>query len=93
MISQRKFHPWEGGEGKVTGQYTLCRVELAKIAIAENRFEEAIQLLKETEFYPHNLGEGKLKNAEENEVFYYKGLAYKGLGDLEKQMQILLRQH
>lgn len=84
LISQRKFHPWEGGEGKVTGQYTLCRVELAKIAIAENRFEEAIELLKETEFYPHNLGEGKLKNAEENEVFYYKGLAYKGLGDLEK---------
>jgi tetratricopeptide (TPR) repeat protein len=83
LISKRKFHPWEGGEGKVTGQYTLCRVELAKIAIAENRFEEAIQLLKETEFYPHNLGEGKLKNAEENEVFYYKGLAYKGLGDIE----------
>lgn len=83
LISKRKFHPWEGGEGKVTGQYTLCRVELAKIAIAEKRFEEAIQLLKETEFYPHNLGEGKLKNAEENEVFYYKGLAYKGLGDVE----------
>lgn len=83
LISKRKFHPWEGGEGKVTGQYTLCRVELAKIAIAENRFADAVKLLKETEFYPHNLGEGKLKNAEENEVFYYKGLAYKGLGDVE----------
>lgn len=81
LISKRKFHPWEGGEGKVTGQYTLCRVELAKIAIAENRFTDAIELLKETEVYPHDLGEGKLKNAEENEVFYYKGLAYKGLGD------------
>ena len=80
-IAARKFHPWEGGEGKVTGLYTLCRVELAKIAIAEKRFSEAIQLLKETEIYPHNLGEGKLKNAEENEVHYYKGLAYKGLGD------------
>lgn len=30
LISNRKFHPWEGGEGKVTGQYILCRVELAK---------------------------------------------------------------
>lgn len=56
---------------------------MAKIAIAENRFAEALQLLQETEFYPHNLGEGKLKNAEENEVFYYKGLAYKGLGDVK----------
>ena len=82
LISKRKFHPWEGGEGKVTGQYTLCRVELAKIAIADKQFEYAIELLKETEAYPHNLGEGKLKNAEENEVFYYKGLAYKGLGDM-----------
>lgn len=81
LISSRKFHPWEGGEGKVTFQYVFSRVELAKIAIAENQFENAIQLLKETEAYPHNLGEGKLKNAEENEVFYYKGLAYKGLGD------------
>ena len=81
LISKRKFHPWEGGEGKVTGQYTLCRVELAKIAIADQRFTDAIELLKETEVYPHDLGEGKLKNAEENEVFYYKGLAYKGLGD------------
>ncbi|MNF61664.1 Tetratricopeptide repeat protein [compost metagenome] len=83
LISQRKFHPWEGGEGKVTGQYTFCRVELAKIAIAEKQFEKAIQLLKETEVYPHNLGEGKLTNAEENEIDYYKGLAYKGLGDQE----------
>lgn len=83
LISQRKFHPWEGGEGKVTGQYIFCRVELAKIAIQEKRFAEALQLLKETETYPHDLGEGKLKNAEENEVFYYKGLAYKGIGDLE----------
>ena len=83
LISQRKFHPWEGGEGKVTGQYTFCRVELAKIAIAEKRFEDALQLLKETEVYPHNLGEGKLINAEENEIDYYKGLAYKGLGEIE----------
>ena len=82
-IASRKFHPWEGGEGKVTGLYTLCRVELAKIAIEEKRFSEAIQLLKETEIFPHNLGEGKLKNAEENEVYYYKGLAYRGLKDEE----------
>ena len=37
LISNRKFHPWEGGEGKVTGQYILCRVELAKKAIKEKQ--------------------------------------------------------
>ncbi|MDR2913921.1 MAG: DUF5107 domain-containing protein, partial [Tannerella sp.] len=29
LIRSRKFHPWEGGEGKITKQYVLCRVELA----------------------------------------------------------------
>jgi tetratricopeptide (TPR) repeat protein len=84
LIAQRQFHPWEGGEGKVTGQYILCRVELAKQAIAENRFAEALQLLLETETYPHNLGEGKLINAEENDIDYYKGIAYTGLGEQVK---------
>lgn len=81
LIAQRKFHPWEGGEGKVTGQYILCRVELAKQAIAKKRFADALQLLQETETYPHNLGEGKLINVEENDIDYYKGIAYSGLGD------------
>jgi tetratricopeptide (TPR) repeat protein len=83
LIASRRFHPWEGGEGKVTGQYVLCRVELAKQAIAERQYETALQLLNETDVYPHNLGEGKLINAEENDVHYYKGIAYRALGDSE----------
>ena len=81
LIAGRKFHPWEGGEGKVTAQYVICRVELAKLALAEGRHADALELLRETDAYPHNLGEGKLINAEENEVDYYKGVAYRGLGD------------
>jgi len=84
MIDKRKFHPWEGGEGKVTGQYVLCRLELAKKAIAAGRYQEAIELLNETDIYPDNLGEGKLFNAEENDIYYYKGMAYKGLGYKEQ---------
>jgi tetratricopeptide (TPR) repeat protein len=91
LISNRKFHPWEGGEGKVTGQYILCRVELAKKAIKENRYSEAVALLKETEFYPHNLGEGKLSNAEENEVDYYKGIAYQKLGNDAESTKYLMK--
>jgi len=83
LIDCRKFHPWEGGEGKITKQYTLCRMELAKQAILDKDFEKAVSLLHETDIYPHNLGEGKLANAEENDIDYYKGLAYLGLGDKE----------
>ena len=34
MIDARKFHPWEGGEGKVPAQYQLARVELVKAVIS-----------------------------------------------------------
>jgi tetratricopeptide (TPR) repeat protein len=83
LIDKRIFHPWEGGEGKITGQYTFCRVELAKQAIKQKKFTEAITLLHETDSYPHNLGEGKLPTTEENDVDYYKGVAYEGLGEFE----------
>lgn len=91
LIAERKFHPWEGGEGKVAGQYTLCRVELAKQAILESRFADALDLLKETDKYPHSLGEGKLINAEENEIDYYKGIAYKGLKNEDEAVKHLTK--
>ncbi|MDR0836525.1 MAG: tetratricopeptide repeat protein, partial [Tannerella sp.] len=84
LIASRKFHPWEGGEGKVTGQYLLCHLQLAKQALVEKRHTDALQLLQKTDKYPHNLGEGKLINAEENDLNYYKGLVYKGLNDQTK---------
>jgi tetratricopeptide (TPR) repeat protein len=84
LIDLRQFHPWEGGEGKITGQYVLCRVEPARQAIENNDFERALALLHETDAYPHNLGEGKLANAEENDIDYFKGLACRGLGDEER---------
>lgn len=89
LIDSRKFHPWEGGEGKVTGQYVLCRMQLARKAVEEKQFGKALELLQETIQYPHNLGEGKLANAEENDVHYYMGLAYRGLGNEEKTSEYL----
>lgn len=80
MIGRRKFHPWEGGEGKVPAQYQYARVELAKLALADKRFDEAIGLLKECYDYPHNLGEGKLRGAQENDFNYWMGCAFEGKG-------------
>ena len=79
LINTRKFHPWEGGEGKITSQYVFCRVELAKQALKEKRYADAVRLLKETEKYPDNLGEGKLSMAEENDIHYWMACAYEGL--------------
>lgn len=83
MIASRKFHPWEGGEGKVVEQYKICRIELAKIAIANDDSQKALQLLKECEAYPHNLGEGKLYGTQENDIHYLMGIAFQKLGENE----------
>jgi tetratricopeptide (TPR) repeat protein len=83
----RKFHPWEGGEGKVTGQYVFCLTEMAKKAIEAKENEKAIELLEKAQVYPDNLGEGKLYGAQENAIFYWLGNAYSGLGETEKACQ------
>ena len=81
LIAARKFHPWEGGEGKVVDQFLICHIELAKEAIAKKEFTQALSLLQATEHYPHNLGEGKLYGKAENDIHYLKACAYDSLGD------------
>lgn len=83
-LDAHKFHPWEGGEGKVSGQYQLSRVELAKQALDGRDYDRAIQLLDECLVYPHHLGEGKLYGAQKNDFYYLLGCAYEGKGDSEK---------
>ena len=80
-LMQRNFHPWEGGEGKASGQYVTCLVEMAKTRLAGGETLAAIELLKQAQIYPQNLGEGKLYGAQENNIFYYLGCAYSDLGD------------
>ena len=84
LIDHHIFHPWEGGEGKVPAQYQLARVQLAKQYLAKNEFSSAIKLLKECLEYPHNLGEGKLSGAQENDFLYWLGCAYEGLEQMNE---------
>jgi tetratricopeptide (TPR) repeat protein len=86
LIDNRIFHPWEGGEGKVPAQYQLARVELAKQLVITKEYEQAIKFLTECLEYPHNLGEGKLHGAQENDFHYWLGCAYEGLGQLEEAL-------
>ena len=87
LLSMRHFHPWEGGEGKVTSQYLLCHTELAKQAILEQKFNEAISLLNEARNFPDNLGEGKLYGSQENDLDYLMGCVYEKLGVKEKAIE------
>lgn len=84
LLSERQFHPWEGGEGKVSGQYLYALIELAKENILTENYQQAIVLLEQAQTFPHHLGEGKLYGAAENDIFYWLGIAYEQLAGLEK---------
>jgi len=83
-LDAHQFHPWEGGEGKVPAQYQICRVELAKKAMAFHQYDRAIALLTECLEYPHHLGEGKLYGAQENDFYYFLGCCHDALGQSDK---------
>lgn len=72
-IDRRKFHPWEGGEGKVPAQYQYARMKMAVQLMEQGACDDALHLINECFVYPENLGEGKLYGAYENDFFYIKG--------------------
>ena len=89
ILMHRQFHPWEGGEGNVTGQYVVSLVELAKRRLLsagrhESPAKEAIALLERARTFPSNLGEGKLHGARENPILYWLGAAWEQLGETDR---------
>ena len=84
-IMGRRFHPWEGGEGKVTTQYTIALLEMAKECLKKGKedpkeYEKAEELLRRALVYPENLGEGKLEGTKDNHLYYHLGLALEAQG-------------
>ncbi len=70
-IMGHTFHPWEGGEGKITAQYRAALIHKAK---AEP--DRAIEYLEAALVYPPDLGEGKLAGSLDNDVWYMLGGLY-----------------
>lgn len=75
QIMKRNFHPWEGGEGKITAQYRKACIGIAKECLAAGDNEGAEEILKQALVYPENLGEGKLAGAPDNDIYYLLGCA------------------
>ena len=74
LIESRKFHPWEGGEGKITTQYTIALTEIAKNKMKNKNWDHAKILLERALIYPKNLGEGKLEGTKDNQIYYLLGI-------------------
>ncbi len=93
LLENRIFHPWEGGEGKVTKEYITALRSLALGAMTEGDYDNALTLLDKAMVYPHNLGEGKLEGCKDNEIHYMKGLCLEKTGktaEAEKEYLLAL---
>ena len=97
-IMSHTFRPWEGAEGRISGQYKIALTELAKAALhdakrCENEgaevdekecLERAEKLLEKALEYPLNLGEGRLEGTKDNNIWYYLGIISSKLENADK---------
>ena len=91
LTQSRKFHPWEGGEGKITKQYAVSLTQIALKHLAQGQPQQAYELLQQALVFPENLGEGKLEGAKDNDIYYALGLACRQLGQEEQAQTFFQR--
>lgn len=82
-LLNRKFHPWEGGEGKVTKLFKTLNIDKAKEADAKGDYRLASEYYIKCFNYPENLGEGKLILDYDNDICYLLGELHEKYGDIE----------
>jgi tetratricopeptide (TPR) repeat protein len=89
LLGARRFHPWEGGEGKVSTQYVNAHLLLGRKALEDGDGGKALKHFEAAQSYPENLGEGKHLLTAETNLHYFAGLARRALGDQEGSMAYL----
>ena len=75
ILRARRFHPWEGGEGLVSGQYVAAHLVLGVNALEHGQAASALNHFEAARQYPQNLGEGKHLFTPETYLDYFTGLA------------------
>ena len=81
QLAARRFSPWEGGEGLVSGQYVYAHRALGIEDLEKGRPSEALDHFEAARHYPENLGEGKHLLTLERDLDYFSGLAAEMLKD------------
>lgn len=71
MLEQRVFHVWEGGEGRVTGQFINNAILRAHKTAAQGDYAQALEIIKSALTFPYNLGEGKLVVQTDNDLYFF----------------------
>jgi tetratricopeptide (TPR) repeat protein len=79
-LLSRRFHPWEGGEGKVLRQYTTARLLLGEKALTAGQAAGALEHFQLAMQPPANLGEAYHLLQAKADVNYWTGRALRALG-------------
>ena len=80
MLLSRRFNPWEGGEGLVSGQYVWAHILLGRSLLENGKPQAALPHFSAAREYPWNLGEGKHLLTRETHLDYFAGLALSEMG-------------
>ena len=84
LLENKRFHPWEGGEGQVLRQFTYACLKLGQQALLEGDAETALDFFMKSMNTPDNLGEKYHPLQAVAHINYWKGLAQKVLGRTEE---------
>ncbi len=76
LLLNRKFQPWEGGEGLVLEQYTRSLLLLGERALAEGNPEGARKFFVHALHPPENLSEARHLLANQSNIWFWIGASY-----------------
>jgi len=80
VITSRRFHPWEGGEGTVLRQFTNAHLLLGRKALADDQPDKAVAHFSVAMETPDSLGEAYHLLQAKADVNYWIGMAMKANG-------------
>lgn len=80
LLTSRRFHPWEGGEGAVLRQFTTAHLLLGQQALAANDPARALGHFTRAMDTPDSLGEKYHLLQAKADVTYWQGKALHALG-------------
>ena len=91
ILARRRFNPWEGGEGLVSGQYVWANLLIGRSFLENRNWLKALEHFSAAREYPHNLGEGKHLLTRETHLDYFSGVALSYAGRVEEAREFWAR--
>ena len=84
MAAKKRFHIYEGGEGKLTKQHAWMHTLYGKQLCEKGLYDEAKKIFENGVNMPKSYGEAKTFFNQEAHIFYYLAKLYEAIGEPDK---------